>query len=275
VSLIRTCLMLCEQPHCLEWSQLFIEGLICVEQFIPLYEKCTDDNRLIFTLLEILSEKIRSSPIGNKKQLFGELESAVPVNTFLYLAKLFARNKQHIIDLATGVDLPEGAVTVRILHILANVTGLWEHYTRITHNTPFLECVVKVLNEINSQQPIKFDQPKEEVTPDGSFAIRRELIRIITNMSCNNKAHQDKVRVLGGVHTILNHCVVDKQNPYLPQWSIVAIRMLTDNNQENQDIIRSLQSTGIVQDKEMEKLGIEVLKMDGDKPRAAAVHPTD
>ena len=54
-------------------------------------------------------------------------------------------------------------MTVRILHILAKVTGLFEHYTRITNNTPFLECVVKILNEINAKKPIRFDQPKEEV----------------------------------------------------------------------------------------------------------------
>lgn len=84
---------------------------------------------------------------------------------------------------------------------------------------------------------------------------------------------QDKVRLLGGVHTVLNHCVVDQQNPYLPQWSIVALRMLMDNNLENQEIIRGLQSQNIVNSEDMKKLGIEVAKMDGDKPRVAVVHP--
>ena len=47
--------------------------------------------------------------------------------------------------------------------MLADVTGLLEHYTRITNNTPFLECVVKILNDINSKKPITFDKSKEEV----------------------------------------------------------------------------------------------------------------
>jgi len=270
--MIRTSIGLCQVPNSLEWAQLFVEGLICVERFIDVYEICRNDN-LVFTLLEVLSEKVKTPPSSSKKQLFGELESAVPVTTFLFLAKLLARNRQHLVDLATGEDIPEGEVTVRILRILASVTGLFQHYTRITNNTPFLECVVKILNEINSKQPIKFDQPKGEVAPDGSFAIRRELIRVITNMSCKNKDHQDKVRLLGGVHTVLNHCVVDQQNPYLPQWSIVALRMLMENNPENQDIIRGLQSQNIVNNEDMKKLGIEVAKMDGDKPRVAVVHP--
>ena len=52
---------------------------------------------------EVLAEKVKTSQSAGKKQLFGELESAVPVTTFLYLAKLFAKNRQHIIDLATGM----------------------------------------------------------------------------------------------------------------------------------------------------------------------------
>ena len=51
--------------------------------------------------------------------------------------------------------------------------------------------------------------------------------------------------------------------------------MLTDGNAENQEIIRSLQNNGIVQEEAMKKLGIEVVKMDGDKPRAAVVHPQE
>ena len=83
------------------------------------------------------------------------------------------------------------------------------------------------------------------------------------------------MRFLGGVHTILNHCVVDQQNPYLPQWGIMAVRMLTDNNPENQEIIFKLKSQGTVNNDDMKKLGIEVVKMDGDKPRVAVVHPDE
>ena len=74
---------------------------------------------------------------------------------------------------------------------------------------------------------------------------------------------------------MLNHCVVDQQNPYLQQWCIVALRMLMDDNQENQDIVRGLQNQNIENNEAMKQLGIEVAKMDGDKPRVAVVHPTE
>lgn len=255
--IVRTSVGLCQQPNCLEWAQLFVEGLICVERFVSLFEICETSTHLVYTIIEVLSEKLRTTPTPSKKQLLGELESAVPVSTFLYLARLLARNRDHIIDMALGQDVPEGGLTVRVLHLLADVTGLFEHYTRITNNTPFLECVVKILNDINAKKPIKFDKSKEEVDPDGTFAIRKELIRIITNMSCKNKLHQDKVRMLGGMQTIMNHCVVDPQNPYLMQWSIMGLRMLTEDNPENQDFIRSLQSSGMLNKDDMKKLRIE------------------
>ena len=48
--MIRLCVGLCQPPNCLEWAQLFVEGLICVERFINVFEICQNDN-LVFTLL--------------------------------------------------------------------------------------------------------------------------------------------------------------------------------------------------------------------------------
>ena len=51
---------------------------------------------------EVLSEKVSTKPAGSKKELFGELESAVPGTTFLYLARYLAKHRGHVIDLAIG-----------------------------------------------------------------------------------------------------------------------------------------------------------------------------
>ena len=51
--MIRLCVGLCQPPNNLEWAQLFVEGLICVERFINMFEICKNDN-LVFTLLGTL-----------------------------------------------------------------------------------------------------------------------------------------------------------------------------------------------------------------------------
>ena len=58
--------------------------------------------QFVMLFSEILEEKITTSPTPMKKELFGEIESAVPVTTLLFLAKTMAQNRQHIIDMATG-----------------------------------------------------------------------------------------------------------------------------------------------------------------------------
>ena len=48
--MIRQCIGLIQPPNSLDWAQLFVEGLICVERFTYVFELCKDDN-LVFTLL--------------------------------------------------------------------------------------------------------------------------------------------------------------------------------------------------------------------------------
>jgi hypothetical protein len=45
----------------------------------------------------------------------------------------------------------------------------------------------------------------------------------------------------GGVEAVLNRCIIDEQNPYIREWSILAIRNLTKNCRSNQEKIRSLE----------------------------------
>jgi len=272
--IVLTSLKLCEQPNCLEWATMFIEGLICASHFISVYELC-QNTPLSYTLLEILAAKLESKPSPMKKKAFGEIESAIPVTSFLYLAKLVARHKDDLISLGTGKEVTDGGGPVRMMHILGDVTSRIGEFDRVRCNTPFLQCIVGILIEVNRRVPVKFDTDRSlDVTPDASFGIRRGLIRIITNMSCKNKTHQDKVRELGGLEAVLNHCVVDKQNPYMPQWAIFAVRMLTDDNDDNKAWVASLKSQGVVQDDELKKLGIEH-RLEGDKVRTEIIHPVD
>ena len=48
--IVLTALKLCEQPNCLEWATMFIEGLICASHFISVYELC-HETPLSYTLL--------------------------------------------------------------------------------------------------------------------------------------------------------------------------------------------------------------------------------
>ena len=49
--IVRTSVGLCQQPNCLEWAQLFVEGLICVERFVSLFEICETSTHLVYTII--------------------------------------------------------------------------------------------------------------------------------------------------------------------------------------------------------------------------------
>jgi ataxin-10 len=59
---------------------------------------------------------------------------------------------------------------------------------------------------------------------------------------------------------ILNGCNIDKHNPFLREWSILALRNLTEENEENQKFISELVPEGVptnVQE-DMNEIGVDV-----------------
>jgi len=107
-------------------------------------------------------------------------------------------------------------------------------------------------NSTTTEDKSESKEKKEE------FKLSRELIGIIGALCVGNKACQDEVRKLQGIQLILNHCHIDDQNPYSLEWSIFAIKNITENNPENQEVIKQLKQEGIAPktNEELSKLGL-------------------
>ena len=71
--------------------------------------------------------------------------------------------------------------------------------------------------------------------------MEKAAIRLIAFMCHNHPACQDKVRELNGLVTVLQRCQLDDNNPQIREWGIVAIRNLTEGNQDNQAFIASIE----------------------------------
>jgi len=116
----------------------------------------------------------------------------------------------------------------------------------------------------SSTPPSTTDKPMDNInceTEDKGF--KKDLIRILGNLAYKNKANQDEIRELGGIEIILNHCRFDIRNPYIKEWSILAIRNLCEENEKNQQVIQNLRNQGIANTDELESLGIKVEMKDG------------
>ncbi|RHZ79030.1 hypothetical protein Glove_152g14 [Diversispora epigaea] len=98
----------------------------------------------------------------------------------------------------------------------------------------------------------------------GFSHIKREIIKIIGNMSYENKIVQEEVRKMGGIPLILNQCNIDDNNPYIREYAILALRNLLIDNLDNQKLIKELETIGTVQNDILKQAGMKTeLDKDG------------
>jgi len=98
------------------------------------------------------------------------------------------------------------------------------------------------------------------------FGMKTKLIRMIANLAYENSLAQDTVREEGGIPLVLESCIIKDSNPYMREWSILALRNLCLDNELNQQYISNLKAQGIPEQaqEEMNKLGVRMeLGIDG------------
>mmetsp|Transcript_9934 Transcript_9934/g.11401 ORF Transcript_9934/g.11401 Transcript_9934/m.11401 type:complete len:81 (-) Transcript_9934:714-956(-) len=66
---------------------------------------------------------------------------------------------------------------------------------------------------------------------------------------------------------VLNCSNIDESNPYIREWTVFAIRNLTEDNPENQKIIAELRIQGAVDTPILEKAGVKIELTDDGKPK--------
>ena len=88
--------------------------------------------------------------------------------------------------------------------------------------------------------------------------IKSFIIELLANLSYRNKENQDKIRELHGLEVVLSNCVIDDNDPFIKERSIICIRFLLEGNPENQKIVAQLEAKGVVKDKDLEEAGYEV-----------------
>lgn len=81
--------------------------------------------------------------------------------------------------------------------------------------------------------PTPVQGPSATVTqdPTGFSYLKRDLVRLLGILGHGTKAVQDRARLCGGIHVVMNLCVVDERNPceslrevFLFLWAAVLSR---------------------------------------------------
>uniref|UniRef100_H3BVQ0 Ataxin-10 n=1 Tax=Tetraodon nigroviridis TaxID=99883 RepID=H3BVQ0_TETNG len=100
-------------------------------------------------------------------------------------------------------------------------------------------------------------------SPSPAVGFKAQLIRLIGNLCHKHPNNQKKVGELEGIPLILDNCRIDSNNPFICQWAIFAIRNLLENNEQNQEVVASLERQGRADCSSLRELGFQVEERDG------------
>jgi len=108
-----------------------------------------------------------------------------------------------------------------------------------------IPCVSSIffLPRINFGKPVSPDGSpslQRSQSADGFSYLKRDLVRLLGVLCHGVRAVQDRTRAAGGLPVVMNLCVIDERNPYLREHAIFTLRILLENNQENQRFVDSL-----------------------------------
>ncbi|CAL8126392.1 unnamed protein product [Orchesella dallaii] len=98
---------------------------------------------------------------------------------------------------------------------------------------------VEDLKKLTSTASVQSNEDDMRAHP--TFLFKAHLIRLVANIAHKSKSNQDMVRELECLPIILDNCKLDARNPFIAQWSVLAIRNLCEGNEDNQLYIREVQ----------------------------------
>ncbi|CAR27873.1 ZYRO0D08580p [Zygosaccharomyces rouxii] len=84
------------------------------------------------------------------------------------------------------------------------------------------------------------------------------IIEILASLAHENAMVKDKVRELHGLELVLSNCVIDDNDPFIKERSIICIKFLLKENAANQDFVAQLEAQKSVPDETLADVGYEV-----------------
>ncbi|XP_019738862.1 ataxin-10 isoform X1 [Hippocampus comes] len=272
IQLALRVMALCQTQPELDWTVLiatqhFLKSSALVEN---MYFAMSPSERL--TLLELISAQLSGGE---------SLDSGIPPGVARFLASSFQKGCGAVLSLATGSAssdevLQEALTVISLLDVLCEMTSHQGQFMFLQDHPDLLVTTVELLKQVHtigkSSENIfssaqNFDSLVDaETDPSGQSPVvsfKAHLIRLVANLCYTHANNQNKVRELEGIPLILDNCRIDSNNPFISQWSILAIRNLFDHNLKNQELLASLERRGDADYSALRDLGFRVEERDG------------
>ncbi|XP_058467718.1 ataxin-10 isoform X2 [Malaya genurostris] len=232
-----------------EFVSIFMEYLICkTAEILEGYEKIDVERRLQFLryLIEYIRMDDRQSPPINKE-------------LFHHLMIDFNKKCDVLLNAKTCIDLDNSEELFTLLMLLSDATCVYPYGQFLQlYKTVFLNMgyLLRQLHELGKSENVNMFTPVQKIEEilktkqgksqikieeDISFSLKSSLVKALANLLYQNKTNQDLARETGLIQIILECTNLDARNP---QWTILTIRNLCEENVENQKFIASLSKIG-------------------------------
>jgi len=155
--------------------------------------------------------------------------------------------------------------TLDILSVLSK----FEHARKFFLSYEGVQNLVGLLGIIQKNvTPKKLKDDKENKSEPrieyGNFPhVKSFIIEILSSLVHQNFEVQELMREIHGLELVLSNCIIDDNEPFIRERSIVCLRFLLLNNDKNQEFVSKLEAKEAVKDETLDEAGFEVEIQDG------------
>lgn len=93
--------------------------------------------------------------------------------------------------------------------------------------------------------------------------IKGRIICVLGILTMGNRSVQDEIRERQGLELVLSNCIIDANNPFIKERSIICLRYLLEGNTENQAFVAKLEAKSTVTEEALQEAGLETEIIDG------------
>lgn len=188
-----------------------------------------------------------------------------------WLYDLFTKVSKQSQELLVSEDLnkePLSTVHLKLVMTLDILSDLGKFDTTkqfLTHYNA-MEELINLLRAVHENVERKTLKKKIEPisTNNKEFPqVKSLIIEIIANLVYQSFELQEKARELHGLELVLSNCMIDDNDPYIKERSIICLKLLLENNPKNQEFVASLEAQKTYDDQALRDVGYEVEIQDG------------
>lgn len=249
--------VICYTTECdCEWGVYLIESMCKVDSsFSKVFPLLKDTEKLL--VYEVMLDHLDKS----------ENDQQTSKSNLQYIAEDMKSQSYTILSLLEKHQNQNPVVIVKEIEILGIATSFHNLYPDINTDKDLLSCVIYLLEAIHKigLQGDNLFSRVDKIIKMGNidqdhagYCLKRDLVKLIGNMAYECKPNQDLIREMNGIPLVLDQTSIDGRNPYIQQWSVLAIHNICKDNNENKGILASLKFEGLAEEADMlKKYGVK------------------